>query len=275
MNQEDELMETLDTNCDDSEDDSMQSWGMTATKLEDKGDDGDIIEASDQCEDFFKPESEGESTSCHASNQAIMSGDNAEQENSHGGAIVDAVKTFHGDLDDKEEVNVKNDVSPVKMESAASGDLFSCDKCDYQARTTVGLYNHNKKHTRDGGYDCPDCGEMFTRAKDVMDHGVQEHGGLRCSDCDKRFRLRANYNQHIKVVHRKERYPCKVCGKDFASKQGLTTHMNMHMGLRPFQCDQCESAFAGLDLLCKHKRLHCKGGVMEATCPICGKGLPK
>ena len=65
-----------------------------------------------------------------------------------------------------------------------------------------------------------------------------------------------------------------MCGKDFGSRQGLAGHMNMHMGLKPFQCDKCDSAFASLDCLCKHKQFRCKGGVMEAPCPLCGKELP-
>ncbi len=77
----------------------------------------------------------------------------------------------------------------------------------------------------------------------------------------------------MKVAH-KERCPFNVCGKDFGSRQGLAAHMNMHMGLTPFQCDKCDSAFVSLDCLCKHKRFHCKGGVMGAPCPVCGKELP-
>jgi KRAB domain-containing zinc finger protein len=96
-----------------------------------------------------------------------------------------------------------------------------------------------------------------------------------CTDCDKSFRHRTSRNEHIKVVHGNKKYPCNVCGKEFRSSGFLTGHMNMHMGLKPFQCDKCDSAFASMDCLCKHKRFRCKGAEMEATCPICGKELPK
>jgi uncharacterized C2H2 Zn-finger protein len=210
----------------------------------------------------------------------IQDGDDSGEESNQSGDMAenkqdDGNPASEGDDNLGEALDGSNDLeeaSNQNEEPENNGEYVKTDmKSEASVRKPLG---RNRKHKQQG-YDCPDCGEMFTKAKDVMDHGVQEHGGLRCPDCDKRFRLRAGYNQHIKVVHKKERYPCKVCGKDFYSKQALTTHMNMHMGLKPFQCDQCEAAFAGLDSLCKHKRRACKGGVMEATCHICGKEFPR
>ena len=50
--------------------------------------------------------------------------------------------------------------------------------------------------------------------------------------------------------------------------------MNQHMGIQPHKCDTCDASFPGSNNLYRHKRLYCKGK-NEATCPICGKGLPK
>ena len=175
----------------------------------------------------------------------------------------------------RKEPSPRKESSPRKKPTPVEG-VFPCDLegCDYVGRTDFGLTNHKKKHVREDGYDCLDCGESFKKTQMLVAHSVQHHGGIKCPHCEKRFSVRNGYNQHIKVVHLKERFPCNVCGKDFGCKTGLTTHMNMHMGLKPYQCEMCDKTFPGMDNLYRHKRLHCKGQV-EATCPVCGKTLPR
>ena len=175
----------------------------------------------------------------------------------------------------KKESSPRKELSPRKKPTPVEG-VFPCDLegCEYVGKTDFGLINHKKKHVREDGYDCLDCGESFNKTQMLVAHSVQHHGGIKCPHCEKRFSVRNGYNQHIKVVHLKERFPCNVCGKDFGCKTGLTTHMNMHMGLKPYQWEMCDKTFPGMDNLYRHKRLHCKGQI-EATCPVCGKTLPR
>ena len=132
----------------------------------------------------------------------------------------------------------------------------------------------NRGNTNPGIQECIECGEEFAKIQALMAHSVQMHGGIKCPHCEKRFSGRQSYNQHIKVVHSKERFPCNLCEKDFGNKASLDTHMNQHMGIQPYQCDTCDATFPGSNNLYRHKRLYCKGK-NEATCPICRKGLPK
>ena len=175
----------------------------------------------------------------------------------------------------RKEPGPRKEPSPRKKPTPVEG-VFPCDLegCEYVGKSDFGLINHKKKHFREDGYDCLDCGKSFNKTQMLVAHSVQHHGGIKCPHCEKRFSVRNGYNQHIKVVHLKERFSCNVCGKDFGCKTGLTTHMNMHMGLKPYQCEMCDKTFPGMDNLYRHKRLHCKGQV-EATCPVCGKTLPR
>ena len=132
----------------------------------------------------------------------------------------------------------------------------------------------NRGNSNPGIQECIECGEEFAKIQALMAHSVQMHGGIKCPHCEKRFSGRQSYNQHIKVVHSKERFPCNLCEKDFGNKASLDTHMNQHMGIQPHKCDTCDASFPGSNNLYRHKRLYCKGK-NEATCPICGKGLPK
>ena len=119
---------------------------------------------------------------------------------------------------------------------------------------------------------CAVCGEKYKSVEQMNNHNLQEHGGTKCTFCEKVFSGDGSVRQHIKIIHYKERHTCNICGKQFLTKVALLPHTNMHLGLRPYQCDKCESSFRGLDCFSKHKRMHL---TPEVTCQLCGKGLYK
>ena len=119
---------------------------------------------------------------------------------------------------------------------------------------------------------CTVCGEKYKSVEQMNNHNLQEHGGTKCTFCDKVFSGDGSVRQHIKIIHDKERHTCNICEKQFLTKVALLPHTNMHLGLRPYQCDKCESSFRGQDCFSKHKRMHLTPAV---TCQVCGKGLYK
>ena len=173
----------------------------------------------------------------------------------------------------RKEPSPRKESSPRKKPTPVEG-VFPCDLegCDYVGRTDFGLTNHKKKHVREDGYDCLDCGESFNKTQMLVAHSVQHHGGIKCPHCEKRFSVRNGYNQHIKVVHLKERFPCNVCGKDFGCETGLTTHMNMHMGLKPYQCEMCDKTFPGTT--CTDTRDYIAKGKLKQPVLFVGKHFP-
>ena len=160
--------------------------------------------------------------------------------------------------DPREKSCITEDISQMKLDEFTTVDNNDSDD--------------KKTHTIRFSYDCGDCSQSYGRSGLLFKHTNEQHGGRKCPDCDKRFKLSSPYHLHIKK-HTDLRYSCIKCGKKFNTKTNLTTHTNIHLGIKPYQCTKCRQSFSDRSACNKHKKIHSKEEHFETFCSVCGKGL--
>ena len=106
-------------------------------------------------------------------------------------------------------------------------------------------------------------------------HVSEEEKLFACPECERKFALKNQLNEHLRVKHEK-RHECELCGKKFGEKDKLRSHRFTHTGERPHQCDQCEYAAAKKYNLDAHKKAKHPAAEQQhsgCTCEICGKSF--
>ena len=82
-----------------------------------------------------------------------------------------------------------------------------------------------------------------------------------CPKCDKKFRERQHLRIHIKDIHDKTGYSCKVCNKVLSSKAGFDRHkLVLHDKVQEVlkaTCEKCGKRFKYHSQLTQHiKKAH-------------------
>lgn len=89
-------------------------------------------------------------------------------------------------------------------------------------------------------------------------------------NCDRKFTIRPDLNDHIRKCHTGERpYHCLVCGKRFLTGSVFYQHRLIHRGERRYECDECGKRFYRADALKNHQRIHT--GEKPYSCLFCTK----
>lgn len=107
---------------------------------------------------------------------------------------------------------------------------------------------------------CSDCNKTYSSRKNYEIH-LQKNNGkcyFECEYCSKVFYYKkSKLDVHIRSAHTKERpYVCEVCGKGYVTPDKLRIHVRVHTGEKPCVCDQCGKAFYSLGQLSIHKNYH-------------------
>ena len=108
---------------------------------------------------------------------------------------------------------------------------------------------------------CPVCLRRFWNEKERDNHVAVLHNKERnehfsCTDCEKSFMSKSALLCHKRVQHSsEEKVKCTICTSVFNHQISLQRHMKNHdVGAEKFKCDKCEKSFMRKDRLTRHKQ---------------------
>ncbi|KAM6201809.1 LOW QUALITY PROTEIN: uncharacterized protein ACDL77_011210 [Rhynchocyon petersi] len=152
-------------------------------------------------------------------------------------------------------------------------------RCPLCGRTSQqpSLVRHQKAHTIPGraAFVCPEC-EAFGVKHNLEVH-QRTHTGeqpFACPDCGRRFSLKQNLLAHRRIHSGEKPHECAQCGRRFREPRFLLSHARTHARTppphprrpgvfgerRPFCCTRCAKSFAREGALKMHQRSHGHGG---------------
>ncbi|XP_012272162.1 zinc finger protein 568 [Orussus abietinus] len=120
--------------------------------------------------------------------------------------------------------------------------LFICEICKKRFPTLHQWRIHERVHTGERPFPCPEC--------------------------SKTFRSDVTMKQHFASIHTEDRpYVCSYCGRRFKRLYTLTVHKKTHTGERPYPCEICSRPFAQRGDMIKHMKIHDRNHIRDT-----GKG---
>ncbi|XP_061530313.1 zinc finger protein 574 [Phycodurus eques] len=190
---------------------------------------------------------------------------------------------------------------PICVADSDGGDgLFSCPLCPSHFHTEEQLNHHKLLHTSNP-FPCPDCGEAFSRRKDLDLHSLthQDKEPVVCPHCSAQF-----INETVLDIHQQRctgseeerntgrgrgqgrgrstgQIECDLCGHRCMTQEGLDLHRLSHTGQTPLKCPvrPCRRRFISNRALEEHVLAHCQGKMAKTKsrarfkCQICFKGF--
>lgn len=92
-----------------------------------------------------------------------------------------------------------------------------------------------------------------------------------CNICEKKFRLAASLENHLKTHDEVRDFHCTFCKQSFRKANYLRLHIDgVHLNKRPNKCDQCDAAYLVSNDLRRHK-LQRHSTERPFECYYCGK----
>jgi len=134
---------------------------------------------------------------------------------------------------------------------------YKCQFCGVGIANLSSLQRHERTHTNEKPFPCPECSRSFRSKIELDDHHRDKHTNERpfvCETCGKKFAVRRLWASHTRIHTDVRNYPCTICSYRARTNQALTLHMNSHTGDRPYGCDLCDKAYKTPNAIRVHKK---------------------
>ncbi|XP_035715344.1 exonuclease 1-like [Folsomia candida] len=156
--------------------------------------------------------------------------------------------------------------------------LFHCLLCNYSCYRSGTLLRHTRGvHQEERPFQCPLCQRRMKIGANLDTH-IRWHAGgrnFKCHLCSFLFTNKGNMQVHIALVHEKKKdVVCGKCGADFGRKSDLKVHDKAkHQGVK-FPCPRCGEEFTAQSSVSNHiKAVHEK--IKDFQCDVCGSSFAK
>ena len=117
------------------------------------------------------------------------------------------------------------------MREKANRRNVNCEQCPQVFRSKEGLQRHVQMHDIEREFPCDKCNLRFEEQFVLRRHIKLSHEQItemvKCTLCEKKFKIKHSLQQHTRLVHNKEKnHGCTECGSKFFSRSKLTRHVN-------------------------------------------------
>ncbi|KAG5892485.1 hypothetical protein JTB14_015395 [Gonioctena quinquepunctata] len=175
-------------------------------------------------------------------------------------------------LSENEDIDNKNKNSTYKSEN------FPCSQCNKSFVTKSKLKVHLASHSKEGQFECKECGKKFKFSQNLVRHDKAVHKNVKpfkCEVCDKEFTRESSRKEHTCSSSSSidKKFECQICHKMMSTKMSLRSHMHLHSKLKSkeFQCQHCCKIFSKGSHLKDHVLVHT--GEKPHECKECGKSF--
>ena len=166
-------------------------------------------------------------------------------------------KSVDSDEDGIEEVTVTEIAVKEEVIPEAPKETLKRDRKEEPTKEKVA--KKAKVETTTKSFDCDQCDEKFSHARDLETHVQANHTkaiSFTCDQCDEQFQSNEDLKEHTKSSHNiLEPYECPQCGVKFDNRKKLKSHIKktFHSKKTEFYCKPCEQYFCRKDALRIHK----------------------